>query len=138
MGVEETISKLTSKSVIIEMLEKIDNDITYVFNTVRKKVEGLNRNVPYLIIKTQNQMALLYWRSKLNQKMGKRVNTTILEQCIVQLDFEESEYSIEEIENKYKEAQSKQRAVVENGKKLREEELLDKNIVVIEGEDKKA
>ena len=52
MGVEETISKLTSKSVTIEMLEKIGNDITYVFNAVRKKVEGLNRNVPYLTIKT--------------------------------------------------------------------------------------
>ena len=56
----------------------------------------------------------------------------------MQLDFEESEYSIEEIENKYKEAQSEWRVVVENRKKLREEELLDKNTVVIEGEDNKA
>ena len=40
MGLDQTINQLNVKTVTKNELEQIDNDITCIFNTARKKVEG--------------------------------------------------------------------------------------------------
>ena len=60
MGLDQTINKLNQKKVIKDKLEQIDNYFTYIFNTARKKVEGLTQQVLFTQMKIQKQIALLY------------------------------------------------------------------------------
>ena len=48
-----------------ELLDQIDTIITYILNTVRKKVEGPRRNIPFSQIKEKFRLTMLFWKNKL-------------------------------------------------------------------------
>ena len=79
MGIDNTINKLLVEKATREELKKIDNNIIYIINTVRKKIEGLIRKVPYSKMKFEKQTKLLYWKAILLLKQGKHVSKDKIE-----------------------------------------------------------
>ena len=47
MDIEENLAKLIKGSSSKQQLEMINRDITYALNKVHKKIEGLQRGIPY-------------------------------------------------------------------------------------------
>jgi len=52
----EAIQTIPSKAI----LKRIDKDITYMLNVVRKKIEGPVRTIPYSKAKAQRRVVLLF------------------------------------------------------------------------------
>ena len=46
-----------------EDIERIDNLITRILNTARKKVEGIKRNIPFSKEKESQRATKLYWKA---------------------------------------------------------------------------
>ena len=49
MLIEEELFQVIHSIPSKQTLENIDNNITYILNTVRKKIEGLIRSIPSLL-----------------------------------------------------------------------------------------
>jgi len=65
MNLDKIMNELTVQNTSREILEQIDQDITYIVNIARKAVEGPTQKVPYYRTKVESQNKLLYWKSKL-------------------------------------------------------------------------
>jgi len=52
------------------ILEQIDKDFTYIFNSIIKKIESLRQIVPYSKQKIRAFTILQYWKARLKQANG--------------------------------------------------------------------
>ena len=80
VGIDNTIDKLSAEKATREELEKVDTDITYIVNTVRRKIKGSIRKVPFSKTKFKKQIKLLHWKVMLYVKQGKRISKDKIKQ----------------------------------------------------------
>ena len=106
-------------------MNALDKSITYVLIVVRKKVEGIQRNVPFSITKQVKESKVKYIRGLINKKKGKRVDEGALrrrkEYCGVNLE----ELDIPELEYRYTEAITDWEVFKKEAENIRNQELLD-------------
>ena len=72
------------------------------------------------------------------QKQGKHVSKDKIEQRRLLIGEEKLEHGIQQLEQKYHASKNEQKDVINHGKQIRENELLDKYRINIESEDEKA
>ena len=54
-----------------DQLETIDEIITYIFTSVRKKVEGLKRNIPFSNEKEKRRSTMIIWKTLIRKNKDK-------------------------------------------------------------------
>ena len=74
----------------------------------------------------------------MNSKLRRTVNKEKTESRKAVLGLEDKELTIQQIEMRYEEVKVEWKQVVDNRKRIREAELLDKYLINIEGEDEKS
>ena len=57
---EEELFEAINNRLSKQILDKLDNDITYVLNVVRKQIEELSIMIPYSKAKAQRRANLIY------------------------------------------------------------------------------
>ena len=64
MPIEEKLFQVIHSILSNQTLENIDNNIIYILNTVRKKIKGLTRSIPYSKAMEIRRATLLFWKMK--------------------------------------------------------------------------
>ena len=64
-----------------EELEEVDEDITYILNKIRKKIEGQKRSIPYFNKKMRRNTVMQYWKVRIKEKQGKIINRRAILNC---------------------------------------------------------
>jgi len=59
-------------------LEKVDKNITYLLNKIRKKIEGPSRRIPYSQEKVKRNAIIQYWRVRIREVQGKIIDKRIM------------------------------------------------------------
>lgn len=78
MNLEDSIETIIKQGVTHEYLDRIDQEITYVFQTAMKNSEGLKRTVPFSLEKVKHLVIISYQRLRLRKEKGECVNTGIM------------------------------------------------------------
>jgi len=96
IGLDIRMSELNVRNATSEILEKIDNDITYAINVARKFVEEPNRKVLYSYTKLMKYVSILYWKIRIKKKVGHIVNEDKLEERRVLINIDNNESLLKE------------------------------------------
>jgi len=104
----------------------VDENITNIFHKARKKVEGINRRVPYSIEKVRARETISIWKAVLRKLNNKMVDESKLQIQMTKwgILIDENE-TIESATEKLKEAKQQWNDVKGKGKEYREKYLLD-------------
>jgi len=60
INIEDELFKVIGSKLSREIIERINKNMTYVLQTVRKKIKGPGRNVPFSKIKAKRRATYLY------------------------------------------------------------------------------
>ena len=71
---ELPVQKLNISTVTKKELEQLDQDISFVLNKVRKKIEGQKRGMLHSKKKVKRRAVILYWKARLLKAQGKPHN----------------------------------------------------------------
>jgi len=132
--IEEKIDEYQLETMIDELqqnpiesrIEVVDNIITKIFSIARKKIEGINRRVPYSREKAQSRECIAIWRSVIRKINNKPINQQKLSSQAKKWNININDnITIEEAHEKLKEAKEKWEKVKANGREYREKYLLD-------------
>ena len=86
----ERTSTICNGKVTQHEMNVLDELITYVLSAARKKVEGVQRNIPYSITKQVKESKVKYIKGLINKKRGRRVDEGALnrrkEYCEIDMD----------------------------------------------------
>ena len=115
----------------------IDQQINYIFDKVRKAVEGPKRGVPFSQKKCVNRAMIQYWKYQVKLLQEKDCNQELME-CKHRLaEIEERKVSLDQAEDKLQKAQDIWVDIKQNRKKYRENELMDLYSIKIKEDDPK-
>ena len=79
INIEDELFKVIGSKLSREIIERINKNMTYVLQTVRKKIKGPGRNVPFSKIKAKRRATYLYQKATEKQIKGKWVNEIAME-----------------------------------------------------------
>ena len=119
-------------------MEVLDELITNILRTATKAVEGMKRNVPYSQEKEKRRSFVLYCKMKLRQLKGIAIDNELMESKRKRAQVNVSITSVEEAKEMLQTAKEQWNEVVQNGKEMREKELMDYHTKEIIEEDEKA
>ena len=61
--IENIIDVIAENCPLREEMEQADNDITYLLNKIKRKIEGLGRRIPYSAEKVRRNIIVQYWKA---------------------------------------------------------------------------
>ena len=134
---ENDLDRLEESGINHEM-EVLDELITNILRTATKAVEGMKRNVPYSQEKEKRRSFVLYCKMKLRQLKGIAIDNELMESKRKRAQVNVSITSVEEAKEMLQTAKEQWNEVVQNGKEMREKELMDYHTKEIIEEDEKA
>ena len=75
--------KIVNKYYNMQLLNKIpkqlDKQITFVLNSAWKYVKGPTRIVPFSLVKVKARVCYLYWKARVNQLKGRKIDIQVME-----------------------------------------------------------
>ena len=109
-----------------QQIEHFDEMITSILNKATKKVEGQKRGIPYSKMKVKSRGEIKFWRLKLRQSKGIRVDEDAINKLkeLHEIEINEGEGRVY-IEQQLEAAKELWKEVKEKGKRYREQEMLD-------------
>jgi len=107
-------------------MEVIDKTITRMMMKAVKTIEGMKRNVPFSFRKKQGWAKVIYWKMKIRQTKGIKVDIERMKKRQEEAKIQEDdEMTIIQEKEALNEARKEWEKIKEDGKILREKELLD-------------
>ena len=79
MPIEFTMDQMMRGNLTREQIEQFDIDMTYLLNSIRKKIKGPSRIIPYLKEKVRRKAVILYWKSRIRKEKGKLIDQYVIE-----------------------------------------------------------
>ena len=124
-NLEDELTKM-ERSASYHQMEKVDQKITQIINEAIKKIEGMKRNIPYSSKKKIGWARIVYYKMKLRQSKGVKIDTVLLNKKREEAEVEElGEMTIMQVMTELQKARTEWEKIKEEGKELREQELLD-------------
>ena len=125
MGLLNKTMQVCANRVTQHEMNALDDSITYVLTAAQKKVEGIQRNVPYSYSKQVKESTLKYIKGLINKKKGKRVDEGAIkrrkEYCKIDMD----ELSLPELEDRYTGAKIEWEEFKREAMKKKDQKLLE-------------
>ena len=125
MGLMEKIIKVCTNRATQYEMNALDESITCVLTVARKKVKGMQRNMPFSITKQVKESKVKYIRGLINKKKGKRIDKGALKRQKEYYGVDLKELDIPELEYRYTEAITDWEVFKKEAENIRNQELLD-------------
>ena len=107
-----------------------------MLNTVLKSVEGMKRNVPFSCEKEKRRAAVLYWKMEMRRLKGIAIDTNLKEKRRTKAEIDKIHLQeLDEVKQELERAKVQWKDIVERGKEIREQEILDYHYSVVSSED---
>ena len=103
-------------------------------NKVRRKVEGLRREIPYSKEKVKKRATLLYQSSRKRELKNKWINKEIIEKGKLEAGIIDDTITINKAEEQWRKAYEDQKEILAKGQEYREKDILDFHYSQIEAE----
>ena len=97
-------TKICNGKVIQHEMNVLDESITYVLSAAQKKVEGVQRNIPYSMNKQVKESKLKYIKGLINKKRGRRVDEGALNRRKEYCEIDMDEMELPELMDRHTEA----------------------------------
>ena len=88
---------MTRGNIIRKVIERVDQDITFLLNKVKNKIEEQQLNIPYSEEKVKYNIIVQFWRAIIRKAKGKLIDECKLEnqrqyvEGIVNIELDEME-----------------------------------------------
>ena len=98
-----------------------------VLQNAVQSIQGINRNIPFSQQKVTVRAKKMFWKDRLKEVKGIFVNKERMEarKRKASIEDEDSNYTIQQIKDKIKEAEIQQKQLLQEGYEIREKEILD-------------
>ena len=136
-NVEDKLDRI-ELSCVNEELEIVDNLITKMLQISTRKVEGMNRGIPYSLEKEKRRCRVLYYKMAIKEYKGKMVDYELKDARRYTAVIVNEPQTLEEAEEGLRIAKDLWIEIIERGKEYREKELLDYHPIELTEEDEKA
>ena len=121
---EKTINICVNRARQHEM-NALDESITHVLTAARKKVEGIQRNIPFSTTKQVKESKVKCIRGLINKKKGKKVDEEALKQRKEYCEVEMEDLSVPDLEDRYTEAKIEWESFKKEVEEKQNQKLLD-------------
>ena len=75
----ETVTEKCNRSITGQELERIDETISFILDSVWKHIEGMKRNVPFSATKIKLRATKQFYITMIRKRMGRRIDEQALQ-----------------------------------------------------------